>query len=109
MDPVIPLPTGTGQLDMAHSWFRPGQRRKCEMDNDKKEAICVEEWLLPRLTPSVDGSRTVPVTQTETITATFTGDLIPVATLMTGGSKELVTSNAAAVILLAVALGASMV
>ncbi|KDR79334.1 hypothetical protein GALMADRAFT_243336 [Galerina marginata CBS 339.88] len=80
--PAIQTQTGTsGEVDF------DGFVQNCTLDVGKQTGTCVEELLQPELVPvGGSGSSQVFSTLTQTSTTTFTGVLIPVATITTSGA-----------------------
>ncbi|KDR79333.1 hypothetical protein GALMADRAFT_243326 [Galerina marginata CBS 339.88] len=77
------IQTGTfGEIDVA------GNVQNCTLDVGKQTGTCVEEFLQPQLV-SVGGSGSSEVfsTRTQTETTTFTGALVPIATITTSGAS----------------------
>ncbi|PPQ67636.1 hypothetical protein CVT24_002857 [Panaeolus cyanescens] len=70
-------------------WIQ-GFKENCKFDMEKKEGVCVDELELPVVTPiATQDSQTVFSTFTSTIgTTTFTGPLVPLATVTTSGASS---------------------
>lgn len=89
-DPLVTTyASGPGVLQQA------GLNVECTLDNEKKSGVCAGEHLYAVLTEVPNATGTVLSTATETIKTTYTGSVVPVATISTGGSGKSATRSTA--------------
>ncbi|KAF9050442.1 hypothetical protein BJ165DRAFT_1001949 [Panaeolus papilionaceus] len=89
-DPLVTTyASGPGVLQQA------GLNVECTLDNEKKSGVCAGEHLYAVLTEVPNATGTVLSTATETVKTTYTGSIVPVATISTGGSGKSATRSTA--------------
>ncbi|PPQ73165.1 hypothetical protein CVT24_009102 [Panaeolus cyanescens] len=100
-------PSAQQQLPDGSYWSIIGADLECTLDDAKERGVCIGANLHADLTTITSGTQTVVATCTESIETTFTGDVIPVATLSSGAAQPLMVSYKALIAaLVPVAFGA---
>ncbi|PPQ75073.1 hypothetical protein CVT24_010145 [Panaeolus cyanescens] len=100
-------PSVEQQLPDGSSWSIVGTDLECTLDDAKERGVCIGANLHADLTTITSGTQTVVATQTESIGTTFTGDVVPFATLSSGAAHSLsVPYKALIAALVPVAFGA---
>ncbi|PPQ75074.1 hypothetical protein CVT24_010146 [Panaeolus cyanescens] len=84
-----------------------GTDLECTLDDAKERGVCIGANLYADLTTITSGTQAVVATHTESIGTTFTGDVVPIATLSSGAAHSLsVPYKALIAALVPVAFGA---
>ncbi|PPR05875.1 hypothetical protein CVT24_006629 [Panaeolus cyanescens] len=83
-----------------------GLDMECVLDDKHELGVCSGENMYAELTEVVDGTQTVLSTYTTTVPTTYTGSVIPVATITTSAAASLYCTRSAVLTLVAMVLGA---
>ncbi|PPQ84176.1 hypothetical protein CVT24_001836, partial [Panaeolus cyanescens] len=100
-DPAVSIwASGSGQINEL------GKNVECQLDTEKNTGVCAGEHLYANLIESISGTQVVFATVTQTVGTTYTGNLIPLATITTGAAAGMSSIRSTALLLATVALGA---